>query len=60
MIKELLPLGALSINQALDLLNLPRVENGDDQRIQSLNYIDKKIANAYQMQDKEGQANEGN
>ena len=59
MIKELLPLGVLSINQALDLLNLPRVENGDE-RIQSLNYIDKKIANAYQMQDKEGQANEGN
>ena len=58
-IKELLPLGVLSINQALDLLNLPRVENGDE-RIQSLNYIDKKIANAYQMQDKEGQANEGN
>ena len=59
MIKELLPLGVLSINQALDLLNLPRVENGDE-RIQSLNYIDKKIANAYQMQNKEGQANEGN
>lgn len=58
-IKELLPLGVLSINQALDLLNLPRVENGDE-RIQSLNYIDKKIANAYQMQNKEGQANEGN
>ena len=59
MIKELLPLGVLSINQALDLLNLPRVENGDE-RIQSLNYINKKIANAYQMQDKEGQTNEGN
>ena len=59
MIKELLPLGVLSINQALDLLNLPRVENGDE-RIQSLNYIDKKIANAYQLQDKEGQTNEGN
>lgn len=58
-IKELLPLGVLSINQALDLLNLPRVENGDE-RIQSLNYINKKIANAYQMQDKEGQTNEGN
>ena len=58
-IKELLPLGVLSINQALDLLNLPRVENGDE-RIQSLNYIDKKIANAYQLQDKEGQTNEGN
>lgn len=47
-IKELLPLGVITINQALDLLNLPRVENGDE-RIQSLNYIDKSIANNYQL-----------
>lgn len=48
-IKELLPLGVLTTNQALDLLNLPRVEDGDE-RIQSLNYIDKSIAKTYQME----------
>lgn len=51
MIKELLPLGVLTINQALDLLNLPRVEDGDE-RIQSLNYIEKTLAKNYQMGDK--------
>lgn len=58
-IKELLPLGVLTVNQALDLMNLPRVEDGD-KRIQSLNYIDKEIANTYQLQDKEAQADERN
>lgn len=58
-IKELLPLGVLTINQALDLLNLPRVEDGD-KRIQSLNYIDKALAKNYQMGDKGDNTNEGN
>ena len=40
-IKELLPLGVLTINQALDLLNLPNVEDGDE-RIQSHSIILKK------------------
>ena len=48
MIGELLPLGVLTVNQALDLLNLPHVEDGD-KRIQSLNYVDKEIINQYQM-----------
>jgi hypothetical protein len=47
MIGELLPLGVLTVNQALDLLNLPHVEDGDE-RIQSLNYVDKEIINQYQ------------
>lgn len=47
-IKELLPLGLLTINEARDLMNLPHVEDGDE-RIQSLNYIDKSIANNYQL-----------
>lgn len=58
-IKELLPLGVLTVNQALDLLNLPNVEDGD-KRIQSLNYVDKDIVNEYQMQNKGDKVNEGN
>lgn len=58
-IKELLPLGVLTINQALDLLNLPRVEDGDE-RIQSLNYIEKTLAKNYQMGDKGANTDEGN
>ncbi|EKU45389.1 phage portal protein [Staphylococcus massiliensis] len=57
-IKELLPLGVLTPNQALDLLNLPRVEDGD-KRIMSLNYIDKDKATSYQL-GKEDIENEGN
>ncbi|WP_232332002.1 phage portal protein [Staphylococcus felis] len=56
-IKELLPLGVLTINQALDLLNLPRVEDGDE-RIQSLNYIEKQLAKQYQLGEKEGTTDE--
>ena len=58
-IKELLPLGVLTINQALDLLNLPNVEDGDE-RIQSLNYIEKTLAKNYQMGDKGDNQDEGN
>lgn len=58
-IKELLPLGVITINQALDLLNLPRVQDGDE-RIQSLNYIEKALAKNYQMDGKEDNSNEGN
>ncbi|MFH4877363.1 phage portal protein [Staphylococcus cohnii] len=58
-IRELLPLGVLTINQALDLLNLPNVEDGDE-RIQSLNYIEKTLAKNYQMGEKEDNTNEGN
>ncbi|KTW21955.1 portal protein [Staphylococcus xylosus] len=58
-IKELLPLGVLTINQALDLLNLPRVKDGDE-RIQSLNYIEKTLAKNYQMGDKGANTDEGN
>src|SRR5699024_693706 len=47
MLKELLPLGLLTQNQALEILNLPPVEDGN-KRIQSLNYIDESMANEYQ------------
>lgn len=48
MLKEVMPMGLLTINQALELLNLPSVPDGD-RRIQSLNYIEQSHATAYQL-----------
>ena len=48
LIKELLPMGILTVNQALEILNLPAIEDGD-RRIQSLNYIDTEHATEYQL-----------
>lgn len=48
LIKELLPMGLLTVNQALEILNLPSVQDGD-RRIQSLNYIDQERATEYQL-----------
>lgn len=48
LIKELLPMGMLTVNQALEILNLPAIEDGD-RRIQSLNYIDIEHATEYQL-----------
>ena len=39
LIKELMPMGLLTINQALEILNLPSVTDGD-KRLQALNMID--------------------
>lgn len=47
LIKELMPYGILSINQALEILNLPAVEGGD-RHLQTLNVIDASKANEYQ------------
>jgi HK97 family phage portal protein len=49
LIKELMPLGLLTVNQALEILNLPAIEGGD-RRIQTLNVVDAEQAAAYQMQ----------
>ncbi|MBR1437757.1 MAG: phage portal protein [Synergistaceae bacterium] len=48
LIKELMPLGVLTINQALEILNLPPVTDGDT-RLQSLNYINANEALNYQL-----------
>ena len=48
MLRELLPLGLLTINEARNVLNLPPVPDGE-RRLQSLNYIDTEHANEYQM-----------
>lgn len=72
MIRELMPMGLLTVNQALEILNLPSVPDGD-RRIQSLNYVDADKAEEYQLarakapsglaepigNGKEGNANEG-
>ncbi|APM37302.1 phage portal protein [Clostridium kluyveri] len=47
-LKELMPLGLLTINQALEILNLPGIEDGD-RRLQTLNVADTNIVNKYQM-----------
>ena len=48
LIKELMPFGILTINQALEILNLPRVTDGDI-RYQSLNYVQQTEALKYQL-----------
>lgn len=47
LIAQLVPYGLLTINQALEILNLPAVEDGD-RRLQALNMIDAKQALEYQ------------
>ncbi|RUS47676.1 phage portal protein [Cohnella sp. AR92] len=60
-LKELMPLGLFTINQALDILNLPPVEDGD-RRLQTLNVVNADKADQYQLKDditgREGTGNE--
>lgn len=58
-LKELMPLGLFTINQALEILNLPAVEDGD-RRLQTLNVVNAQIADQYQLKDKGGTGDEGN
>lgn len=48
LIKELMPYGLLTVNQALEILNLPGVEDGN-KRLQTLNVVDAEQANNYQL-----------
>ena len=52
LIKELMPYGVISVNQALEILNLPPVEDGD-KRLQTLNVVDATKANQYQLNENE-------
>ena len=54
LIKELVPLGILTLNQALEILNLPSIPDGE-KRLQSLNYVMADKAIQYQLQDKGGE-----
>lgn len=59
-IKELMPLGLFTVNQALEILNLPAVEDGD-KRLQTLNVVNADKVDKYQLGDEEGAADdEGN
>jgi hypothetical protein len=55
MIKELVPYGLLTVNEAREILNLAPVEDGD-KRLQTLNVVDAKKANAYQLEDDKKEA----
>lgn len=59
MLKELMPLGLLTVNQALEVLNLPPVEDGN-RRLQTLNVVNADKADQYQLNNKGGNSNEGN
>ena len=50
LIKELLPYGVLTINQALEILNLPPVADGD-KRLQTLNVVNASKADKYQLEE---------
>jgi len=54
LLRELLPFGVISINEARRLLALPEVEDGD-KRLQSLNYVTADKADVYQEVDKHEQ-----
>lgn len=58
-LKELMPLGLFTVNQALEILNLPSVEDGD-RRVQTLNVASTDIVDKYQLNKKGGADNEGN
>ncbi len=58
-LKELMPLGLFTVNQALEILNLPSVEDGD-RRIQTLNVASTDIVDKYQLNKKGGADGEGN
>ena len=46
-----MPLGLFTINQALEILNLPAVQDGD-RRLQTLNVVNADKADQYQLNDK--------
>lgn len=56
LIKELAPLGLLTVNEGREIFNLAPVENGD-KRLMSLNYVDADKADEYQLgkADEEGE-----
>jgi HK97 family phage portal protein len=57
LIRELVPLGLLTVNQALEILNLPSVEDGD-RRVQTLNVVAADKADQYQLGGKADERNQ--
>lgn len=59
MVKELIPMGLLTLNEAREIFNLPNVDDGE-RRLQSLNYVDINKVDEYQgMKEKGDNADEG-
>jgi len=58
-INTLVDRGMMSINQGLEMFNLPPIEGGD-KRIISLNFVDADKANEYQLGKKDGESSEPN
>ncbi|MCD7888685.1 MAG: phage portal protein [Oscillospiraceae bacterium] len=56
LLRELLPFGVVSINEARRLLSLPEVPDGE-KRLQSLNYVAADKADAYQLEESEVKQN---
>ena len=52
-LKELMPMGLFSINEAREILNLPPLDDGN-KNIQSLNYVNADKADQYQLKEKQG------
>lgn len=48
LLHEVVPMGLITVNQALDIMGYPPVPDGE-RRIQSLNYVDLEIASNYQL-----------
>ena len=59
-IKELMPLMVFRLDDALNLLGMPPAEEGGDTRILSLNHIDARIANEYQLNKSKSMVKEEN
>lgn len=57
LLKELMPMGLMSINEGREVFNMAPVEGGD-KRIISLNYIDADKATEYQMLKNKGKGGE--
>ena len=60
-ISKLMPLGIYSINQACEIMEMPKIDDDfADKHLMSLNYVDIKQANKYQkVDDNENDANKG-
>ncbi|BAL85195.1 putative phage portal protein (plasmid) [Selenomonas ruminantium subsp. lactilytica TAM6421] len=54
LIRQLRPLGILTTNQCLEIMDLPPVENGGDDRVQTLNVANTNIVSNYQLQNSSG------
>lgn len=48
MIRQLRPLGVLTTNQCLEIMNLPPVDDGDDRLVQTLNLVNTQLVDEYQ------------